>query len=120
MEFESNEFKRDLFSAILQKDVVQVFVNKHPGVVLADQVKLPCMLEYGLNMANPITELTVTKEGIFATMSFEATPWATFVPWEAVAVIRLADRSFAVVWNKRDLPAAPHRPSQDVASMLSS
>jgi hypothetical protein len=74
----------------------------HNGVVIAvaldaDGVVLPpglnnrhnvgsnhVVLTYELEPVVPIPDLEVTDEGVRATLSFDRTPFATFVPWNAV------------------------------------
>jgi hypothetical protein len=81
---------------------VYLIVIYHPEVVLPDYLMTPdwraqksaIFLEYGLEMAVPISDLTVTEAGVTATLSFSRVPCATFVPWGAVVGMRVGqDRS---------------------------
>jgi hypothetical protein len=69
----------------------------HNGVVLAvnpsaDGVALPphlyskphVVITYELEPVVPIHDLKVDDDGIHATLSFDRTPFATFIPWGAV------------------------------------
>jgi hypothetical protein len=55
-------------------------------------------LEYGLNMPNPITGLLANDDGIYAVLSFNQNPVATFVPWEAVVSIFNPTTRFGSCW----------------------
>ena len=57
-----------------------------PGVELPPHLlnKPHVVLLYELDPVVPIPDLVVTTEGIRATLSFDRTPFATFVPWCAV------------------------------------
>lgn len=99
MQLESGMFKEELFKELLQRGAVMIRVLNHPGVVLADTVKLPCSLDYGLSLPIPTTDVSTTFEGIFATLSFDRTPHKTFVPWEAIDAMWAKDYSFTVNWG---------------------
>jgi hypothetical protein len=67
-----------IVSVILDPKVDKVIVpeqySKHDTLVL----------QYGLNLANPIPDLNVGEDGISATLSFSRVSKKTFVPWDAV------------------------------------
>ena len=46
------------------------------------------VFEYGFNMSFPMSDLKVDDKGISAVLYFSRIPYATFVPWEAIAGIR--------------------------------
>jgi len=92
----SLEFRKQIFLAMLQEGPVAVLVAAHKEVVVADTVAMPCVLHYGLNMPVPIPNFQITDQGIVAILSFNRTPWETFVPWEAVVAIERMDGSFGI------------------------
>lgn len=49
------------------------------------------VLHYDQTPVIPITNLVADKDGIRAVLSFERTPYRTFVPWENVLAMRVAD-----------------------------
>ena len=67
---------------------VLVVISGHARLEMPDSVRPKpdetVTFEYGLDMLIPIPDLKVTDEGISATLSFNRTPYTTFVPWEAV------------------------------------
>jgi hypothetical protein len=83
--------------ALAEFYTVYLIVVYHPEVVLPDYLMTPkwrdqkaaIFLEYGLEMAVPISDLTITDAGVTATLSFLRSPYATFVPWEAVVGMRV-------------------------------
>ena len=81
--------------------VAQVYVRTIPGpdLQLPAGVELPIMLEYGWNMPIQIPDLKWTARGITATLSFNQTPYTTFVPWEAVVAISPRGAGCVVAWE---------------------
>ena len=84
---------KDVFErALANYYLVRLVVGYHPQVVLPEFLMTPTWrneqavvhLEYGLDMAVPITDLVVTDAGVAATLSFSRVPHTTFVPWAAV------------------------------------
>jgi hypothetical protein len=75
--------------------VVGLYVRHAPGVVVPDHLRTPewlageavIRLDYGLDMPIPIDDLSVTCEGVSATLSFDRSPHHTHVPWEAVVAV---------------------------------
>lgn len=62
---------------------------------LAKQPQL--VLQVGLDMPVPITDLRVDDEGVFGTLSFNRSPFSCVIPWDAV--FALADEhGRAMVW----------------------
>lgn len=96
IDIRAKEFKKQIFLATIQEGPIAVLVNKHKDVVVADDVALPCVLHYGLNMPVPIPNFHVADDGIVASLSFHRRQWDTFVPWEAVVVIERMDGSFGI------------------------
>jgi hypothetical protein len=84
---------KDVFEkALADYYLVRLSVVCDREVVLPDHIKTPAWLdrkavlclEYGLDMAVPISDMVVTDEGVAATLSFSRTPYPTFVPWKSV------------------------------------
>lgn len=92
--------KKDVAWGLLLRG--SIFVHLDPrvdGVMvprwLAKQPQL--VLQIGLDMPVPITDLRVDDEGVFGTLSFNRSPFSCVVPWEAV--FALADEhGRAMVW----------------------
>jgi hypothetical protein len=104
---ESSESKRRLFLAMLEQEplVKLVFDSRRPGVFVPEscQQKSCVTFDYGLNMSRPIPDLQVNELGVFATLSFDSRPEATFIPWPAV--YSMGDqRMEGMVWHD-DVPA---------------
>lgn len=87
-------FSKQMFEDLLAKyALVRLAVVFHPDIIIPDHLRTPkwtvgveaIPLEYGLDMAKPIPDLTLTDKGIRATLSFSGAPYHTFVPWAAVA-----------------------------------
>lgn len=73
--------------------VVQVRFFNYPTLIVPRSVRPTkpwghTMFEYGLNMPISIPDLTITDEGISATLCIGRESHHTFVPWEAVIGIR--------------------------------
>jgi len=86
----SNKEKADAFNALLARfNLVVTLDAMHEGAEVPEHLRKPggLGLLYGLNLAIPIPDLTVTEEGIAGTLSFDREPFETFVPWEAVAAV---------------------------------
>lgn len=103
----TNPSKRDVFVALLESGV-NVYVNLDPrraGVQLPDRLRHEprVVLVYGKNLPTPIPDMQVTEAGIRGTLSFDATPHMTFVPWSAVFAIVTEDER-GMLW-KQDVPA---------------
>jgi len=79
--------------------VAQVYVRDWPGLRLPAGVTLPTMLEYGWGLPIPMLDLSCGETGIRATLSFNQTPFDTFVPWEAVVAIAPRGRGVVVCWE---------------------
>ncbi|NLY95058.1 MAG: hypothetical protein GXY23_13655 [Myxococcales bacterium] len=62
------------------------FDPRRPGVVAPARFKAQPQLvfQFGRSLAVPIPDLLVDEEGISGTLSFQRTPHACFVPWDAV------------------------------------
>src|SRR5690606_2959116 len=60
------------------------------------------VLQVGLDMPIPITDLTVDDRGIGATLSFQRSPHYCFAPWDSVFGL-LGDQGHGMVWPE-DLP----------------
>lgn len=89
---ENNQDKRAIFDALLIQ-CSQVFVHldaRLPGVNVPKQywTQHNLLLDYGLDLAIPITDLKLCEDGISATLSFNRGFVFTFVPWDSIYVIR--------------------------------
>ena len=60
------------------------------------------VLQVGLDMPVPIPDLRVDDSGVYATLSFQRTPFTCMVPWEAVFAL-VGDDGKGMVWPD-DLP----------------
>ena len=93
--------KLPTFATCLEEgDVVVVYVIPSKSLKLPPGLLYPALLEYGLNMPNPIDNLHWTEEGIYATLSFNQTPHETFVPWDSVVGIGPKEGDFMVTWQQ--------------------
>jgi len=98
--------KRDLFLVFLSRGWPSLYVDpRRPGVVVPSHVAVfPCLsLRYGYNLPIPIPDMSVEEGGVRATLSFDRTPHATFVPWSAVYAI-VDDDGRGIVYTG-DVPA---------------
>lgn len=97
--------KHDVARALLVRG--SLFVHLDPRL---DAVRVPehlrrqpqLVLQVGLDMPVAIPDLRVTSEGVSATLSFQRTPFACWVPWSAVFAL-LDERGKGVLWPE-DLP----------------
>lgn len=97
----ANEEQIELFNALLARGRVRVVVlPKCAGVVLPLGDHTHVILDYDLNFEIPIPDLEVDDRGISATLSFDRSPFKTFVPWESVAAF----------WLEEERPTTPKRP----------
>ena len=93
--------KSSVFASCLNDGyTVQVQVESSPGLELPSFLKLPLILEYGLNMPNPIQELHWGEDGIHATLSFNQEPFDTFVPWNSVVAMTAKGLDAIVLWKR--------------------
>lgn len=69
-------------------DKVHLLISQHPDLVVPAHVQpsaqQPLHLEYGLNFPIPIPDIKADDSGVSATLSFDRSPYKTFVPWDAV------------------------------------
>ena len=97
--------KREVMLALLAHAEAQVHLDaRRDGVALPDRLRASgnVRLDYGYNLVPPIPDLVVGEDGIRATLSFNRSPCATFIPWTAVFLIAdFAGRG--AVWRE-DLP----------------
>ena len=94
--------KCNVFSGCLNDGyTVQIQVESSPGLKIPSFLKLPLVLEYGLNMPNPIQELHWDENGIHATLSFNREPFDTFVPWESVVGMTGKGLDAVVLWKRQ-------------------
>lgn len=93
--------KRDVVSEMLGEGGVVALVidGKRQGVrVPEDQKTAPLILEYGYSMAIPMPDLKLDDDGVSATLSFNRSPFATFVPWSAVIAV-VQDGRIQIMWE---------------------
>lgn len=87
---------RAAFDALLQVGNVLIDVLTDTSGVLLPTAQMRAaadngnslIVEYGLSLPVPIPELHVDEAGIRATLSFNRTPHATFIPWAAVRSVQ--------------------------------
>ncbi|MCS6915777.1 MAG: hypothetical protein RMK29_15695 [Myxococcales bacterium] len=111
--------KREFLLHLLEDAWVLVHLDpRHPEVKLPEYLRQQphLILQYGYNMPVPIVDLQIDDRGISATLSFQRTAHATFVPWAAVFAMADGDRR-GYVWEKdvpKDLkpPAVPPPPQE--------
>jgi hypothetical protein len=101
--------------ALLERSEARVHLDaRRDGVVLPSRLRADghVRLDYGYRLQPPIPDLVVDDDGIRATLSFNRTPFATFVPWSAVYLIADYDGNGAV-WQE-DIPEdLLHAPPND-------
>jgi hypothetical protein len=98
--------KKEVMLALLDRAEARVHLDaRHAGVQLPERFRSEAhlRLDYGYGFQPPIPDLTVDDQGISATLSFNRTPFRTFVPWAAVYLIADFDGNGAV-WQE-DIPA---------------
>jgi hypothetical protein len=92
--------KQDFFARCLEDGgVAQVYVHRLPGLDIPASVATPLMLEYGWSQPIQIPDLRWTDQGIYATLSFNQTPYPTFVPWSTVVAISPKGQGVIVAWD---------------------
>ncbi|HEV8247613.1 MAG TPA: ClpXP protease specificity-enhancing factor SspB, partial [Polyangiaceae bacterium] len=92
--------KKDVALALLEQS--SVFVHLDPR---DEKVRVPAwfkkqpqlVLQIGLNMAIPITDLKVDEEGLSCTLSFNRSPHFCAVPWAAVYAL-VGEDGRGMVW----------------------
>jgi hypothetical protein len=97
--------KKDVVLALLEAD--DVFIHLDPR---RDEVRVPkwfkqqphLVLQIGLNMPVPITDLEVSDDSVSCTLSFNRSPFFCLIPWRAVYALVGADGR-AMVWPD-DIP----------------
>lgn len=118
-----NLTKQDVFAMCLENGgVARVNLQWSPGLIIPFELdpRADTVLEYGHYMPNPIPDLEWTHEGIHATLSFNAIPHKTFVPWDSVLAIEPKGRNVVVVWKYDDSapalepPETPTKPSLSI------
>jgi hypothetical protein len=92
--------KTSFFAQCLENgSVAEVYVQQVPGLDIPATVTLPAKLEYGWSMPIRIPDLTWSTVGITATLSFDQTPYKTFVPWAAVIAMAPKGQGLVVAWD---------------------
>lgn len=97
--------KKDVVLALLEAD--DVYIHLDPR---RDEVRVPkwfkqqphLVLQIGLNMPVPITDLEVSDDSVSCTLSFNRSPFFCLIPWRAVYALVGADGR-AMVWPD-DIP----------------
>ncbi len=83
--------KQEVFVRSLnQYPIISVLIQTNvTGLVLPEHLMKQefVVLQYGINLANPIKDLSAGVDGIKATLSFQRKMFETFVPWDAVMMI---------------------------------
>lgn len=83
------ESLKNLFEALWPPAGVAIAIldRNFPGLDVPKHLREgehPLVLRYDVAPAIPIPDLELRADGISATLSFDRTPWKTFVPWEAI------------------------------------
>jgi stringent starvation protein B len=98
--------KHQAFLALLQEGRPSLHLDaRREGVIVPAHLKADAhlVLQYGIDLPIPITDLVVDDSGVRATLSFSRTPHQTFVPWPAVYVIA-TDDGHGVLYHE-DVPS---------------
>lgn len=108
----------DILNAML--DAGGVFVDldpRHPGVAVPQRLAGGELLRLWLSRAAPvpIPDLRVTADAITATLSFDRSPFAVVVPWDAVKGLVSDTARVAVVLDPPPLGAAAAAPVRAAA-----
>lgn len=96
--------QKEIFEKLLQDGKVSVtFIFDAPKVIIPEYIKENIrskvsylIFDYGLDLPNPIPDLEIKESGILATLSFDRTPYKTFVPWESI--IGISNKDVFVTW----------------------
>lgn len=97
--------KRKTLEELLEKGFVYVHLDprlKHVRVPKWLRHDAQLVLQVGLNLPIPITDLTVDDTGVGATLSFQRAPHYCHVPWDAVFAI-VGENGRGMLWPE-DLP----------------
>ena len=72
-----------------------------PNVGADGEVRGPgfVALDYGDNLPNPIRDMEIDHDGIWATLSFQGEGRKTFVPWGNIFAILLPGEEFVAQWS---------------------
>jgi stringent starvation protein B len=98
--------KKDVALALLERSSVYVHLDpRQPDVTVPPwfKKKPQLVLQIGLNMAVPITDLRLDDSGISCTLSFNRAPFFCVVPWASVFAM-VGDDGRGMVWPE-DVPA---------------
>ena len=102
----TNQLKKQIFEHYLPTNVLVYIADLNACRGIPPEVFTPgqlLALDYGLSMPNPISNFKVDDDGIYATLSFNQTPTATFVPWFAVVSIFNTATQFGCCWPTPDM-----------------
>jgi stringent starvation protein B len=92
--------KRDVVRALLLKGSVFVHLDpRREGVSVPQWLRThtQLVLQVGFDMPVPIHDLHIDEQGVFATLSFNRSPFSCRVPWEAVFAL-VGDDGRGMVW----------------------
>jgi stringent starvation protein B len=97
--------KREVVERLLARGMVFLHLDpRREGVEvpgwLKDQIQI--VLQIGLDMPIPIPDLHLEEQGIFATLSFNRSPFSCIVPWRAIFAV-VGDDGRGMVWPE-DMP----------------
>lgn len=98
--------KREAFESFLREGWVRLHFDARRGdVSVPDRFKGDghLVLQYGMNMSIPITDLVVDNLGVTATLSFDRAPHMTAVMWPAVFAI-VDTHGMGIIWDE-DIPS---------------
>jgi stringent starvation protein B len=111
-----NPSKLDVARAIILRSSLFVHLDpRKPGVLVPARLRSQpqVVLQIGLDMPVPITDLRVDGEGIFGTLSFRGVGFTCFVPWGAVFALVGEDKKGFVYGE--DMPAEIAKQLEDAA-----
>ena len=98
--------KKDVALALLERSSVYVHLDPRQSDVVVPpwfKKKPQLVLQIGLNMAVPITDLRLDDSGMSCTLSFNRSPFFCVVPWASVFAM-VGDDGRGMVWPE-DVPA---------------
>ena len=110
--------KLDVALALLEEGSVFVYLDpRHEGVVVPPHLRQrpQLVLQIGLDLPVPIRDLEVDDDGVFATLSFDRTPFSCTIPWGAVHGLA-GDDAMAFLWRD-DLPDELRAPTERAAEV---
>jgi len=97
--------KREVVENLLVQGTVFLHLDpRRQGVAVPEwlQQQIQIVLQIGLDTPIPIQDLKIDDEGIFATLSFNRSPYPCLAPWPSIFAI-VSDDGRGMVWPE-DMP----------------